>query len=133
MQTKHFVQPSAEVGLSTTTRAPRVAFNRQLPALDAVATLSEDGSTLYLAVVNSSEAEDIPATVRLKGWTSEPGTRWRVFELNGKEKVAANPYNSTENVNIRERTPVVERVPLTYRFPAHSVTVVEIRGRRQAS
>jgi hypothetical protein len=52
----------------------------------------------------------------------------RIFELNGKGKVAANPFGSSENVNIREKAVRVERLPFSYRFTAHSVTILELGG-----
>ena len=49
----------------------------------------------------------------------------RLFELNGKDRDAANPFGSSENVSIREAALAVGNGPLSYRFPAHSVTVIE--------
>jgi len=116
--------------LATSTESPMVAFNPQLPALDAIGTLSDDGRTLYLAVINRNEADDLGAEIRIRGWTLEPKTPARVFELNGKDKDAANPFGSADNVNIKEKSLAVKRVPLSYRFPAHSVTVLELSGTR---
>jgi hypothetical protein len=118
--------------LSTTTQTPMTDFNPQLPALDAIATLGEDGNTIYLAVVNRSEAEDMPTVLDLKSWASKAGIPPRVLELNGKAKVAANTYGSADNVNIREKTLNLERMPLSYNFPAHSVTVIELSGHHRA-
>lgn len=115
--------------LGTVTRAPTTSFNPELPVLDAIATLSEGGDTLYLAVVNRSEAIDIGTSMHIKDWPQQ-GSAARVYELNGRDKVAANPYGSTENVNIQERTFSLPGPLFTYRFPAHSVTVLEIVGRR---
>jgi alpha-L-arabinofuranosidase len=109
-----------------------VPFNPQLPAIDAAATLSQDGKTFYLAVINRSEAQDMPTTIRLMNWTPRAGTEVHAWELNGKDRDAANPYGSTANVNIREKTFTIERAPFSYRFPAHSVTVLELSGQRQA-
>lgn len=116
--------------LSTTTHGPMVRFNPQLPALDAIATMSRDGNILYLAVVNRAETDDILATIHLKDWTPGAGTSARAFELNGRDKVAANPYGSAENVNIRGKSLTLDGVPFTYRFPAHSATVLELSGQR---
>ncbi len=113
--------------LSTQASSPGVPFNPQLPALDAVATLSQDGNTLYLAVTNASETDEMATTIRLKNWTPA-GTKAKVWELNGNDRDAANPYGSTANVNIREKTLSLGLAPLSYRFPAHSVTVLEFSG-----
>ena len=68
------------------------------------------------------------AAIRVTGHKVAPGDSVHVFELNGKDKVAANPFGSTDNVNIREKVVRVERLPFSYRFPAHSVTVLELSG-----
>jgi alpha-L-arabinofuranosidase len=104
------------------------SFNPKLPALDSIATLSEDGNMLYLAVVNRSEADDVATSIQISGWSPRPGAEARAYELNGKDKVAGNPYGGTQNVNIRERPLPLGRSPFSYRFPAHSATVLEITG-----
>jgi alpha-L-arabinofuranosidase len=109
---------------------PATSFDPKLPVLDAVATISENGRILFLAVINRNEAEQISANLSIEAWASRSGVEVRVFELNGKNKVAENPYESTENVNIQEKTLPVEHAPLAYRFPAHSVTVIELSGER---
>ncbi|MGA2074757.1 MAG: alpha-L-arabinofuranosidase C-terminal domain-containing protein [Terriglobia bacterium] len=114
--------------LTTQTSSPTVPFNPQLPTVDAVATLGQDGHMLYLAVINRSEGDDIAITIRLTNWTPQAGTATRMWELNGNNRDAANPYGSTGDVNIRERAFSVEQVPFSYHFPAHSVTVLEIPG-----
>jgi alpha-L-arabinofuranosidase len=115
--------------LPTATTGPMTTFNRELPALDAVATLSADGTRLYLAVVNRDEAGQIPATIHLQRWTARAG---RALELNGTDKVASNPFGNTANVNIREGAIKVGAEPLAYTFRGHSVTILELSGERRA-
>jgi alpha-L-arabinofuranosidase len=105
-----------------------VGFNAKLPMLDSIATLSGDGRTLYLSVVNRDEDHDVNARIRVRGWAPATGTVARIFELNGKDKVAANPFGSTENVNIREKSFPVSGPVVSYNFPPHSVTIVELAG-----
>jgi alpha-N-arabinofuranosidase len=114
--------------LTTSTQSPMTAFNPHLPALDSLATLSADGRTVYLAVINRNEDQELSATIRIRGWNLASGGPLHVFELNGKNKVAANPFGSSANVNIRERSLPVGPLPVSYKFPAHSVTVLEIGG-----
>ncbi len=113
--------------LSTSEKSPPVAFNPDLPMLDAIATLSGDRKTMYLAVVNRAEDADVDTTLNISGWRSG-ASQSRVFEVNGKDKVAANPFGSTANVNIREKSVNIGGPKVSYRFPAHSVTVIEIAG-----
>ncbi len=114
--------------LATSTSAPAVSFNPKLPALDAIATLSEGHHTIHLAVINRNESEDLLATVRIHEWMLHAETTVRIFELNGKDRDATNPFGSTENVNIREKSVTISRPSFPYRFPAHSVTVLELSG-----
>ena len=111
--------------LATSTVCPTTQFDAELPTLDSLATLSADGRTLYLAVINRSEDQDLDTEIRVSGRKVGAGQSVRAFELNGKDKVAANPFGSSENVNIREKAVRVDRSPFSYTFPAHSVTVLE--------
>jgi alpha-N-arabinofuranosidase len=110
--------------LNTTTRGPMVNFDAALPALDAQATLAEDGRTLYLAVINRNETGAVTSVIRAAGWRSIPDAR--VFELNGKDRDAANPFGSSAGVSITSRLLRVNGDRAHYRFPAHSVTVIEL-------
>ncbi len=107
--------------VSCTTRSPNTSFDPDLPALDAVATLSADGRTLFLTVINRSELYSLDAAIDLKGWRAARNVR--AFELNGNNRDAANPFGAASNVNIREKSVTLQRG--TYRFPEHSVTVLE--------
>lgn len=111
--------------LRTTTASPMTDFNSNLPVLDAQATAGEDGHTLYLAVVNRSESADVSSGIRIEGGHSVESIR--AFELKGNGRDAFNPYGSTENVSIREAAVAADSAS-SYSFPAHSVTVLEIRS-----
>jgi alpha-L-arabinofuranosidase len=58
------------------------------------------------------------------------GNAARVFEINAKDRTAANSLGRSENVNIREKTAPVSGASISYTFPAHSVTVIEVMGSR---
>jgi len=103
-------------------RGPATEFDAALPALDAAATVSEDGQMLYLAVINRAEETPIASAVTLTKWTGSPSPV-RAFELNGKDRDAANPFGRADNVTIRE-IPSPQSSP-TYTFPPHSITVLE--------
>lgn len=118
--------------LKTVTSSPPVVFNPQLSSLDAVATRSADGHTLYLAVVNRTEDKPVSAQIRIKSWTPTIG-EVHVYELNGKGWDAFNPYGSTANVNIRQRKFEAPHATFVYRFPAHSASVLEFHGNYAAT
>lgn len=111
--------------LATTTQSPAVSFNPKLPTLDAIATESADKHTLYLAVINRAESTEMPASLRITGWQPHAGSTAHVYELNGNSKVAANPFGSSANVNIRSKNLRLAGAEINYRFPAHSVTIIE--------
>jgi alpha-N-arabinofuranosidase len=112
--------------LATSAHSPAVEWDQKLPALDAIATRSEDGRTLYVAVVNRAEGNAVRTNIRLNGWKVSPEAR--VYEINGNDKNAANPFGSSENVNIREKSWSPAGSEPSYSFPPHSVTVLELKG-----
>ena len=101
------------------------SFDPALPALDVVATLSSDRRTMYIAATNRDETRDITASLHVRGWKVS-GSGAIVYELNAATADAANPYGSTSAVHIQQRN--VQLRGLSYRFPAHSVSVLEIGG-----
>jgi alpha-N-arabinofuranosidase len=107
------------------THSPMTEFDSALPALDATATVSADGKTLFIAVINRAEKDHLDANVNLNGWTGTLGRTFRTFELNGQDRDAANPFGSAENVNIREKSIDPPAGPLVYKFPPHSITVLQ--------
>jgi alpha-N-arabinofuranosidase len=106
--------------------SPPVAFNANLPSLDSAATVSSDGRILYLAVINRDEVNTINATINFKNWQITPGSIVHAFELNGVNRDAANPYGSTANTHIQEKRVEADGTSLSYAFPPHSVTVLEL-------
>ena len=112
--------------LSTSTASPMAPFDPKLSLLDGIATLSADKRTLYVAVVNRAEDQDLDTSIRIQGWMPREGANAPVLELNGPDKAAANPFGSSNNVNIRTKSIKVSGPAISYRFPAHSVTVIEV-------
>jgi alpha-L-arabinofuranosidase len=112
--------------LKTSTSGRSVEFDPKLPALDAIATLSDDRHTLYLAVVNRAESTDVEAKISVAGW--KPGGGAQVFELNGPDKVAANPFGSSDKVNIHDKPVTLKPGSMSYSFPAHSISILELSG-----
>jgi alpha-L-arabinofuranosidase len=119
---------SGEIALTTSTDSPPVEFDKTLPALDGMATLGSDHKTLYLAVVNRSEQTAVQATVQISGWKQTTGQEAKIYELNGKDYLAANPFGSSENVQIKTKTSSVLTGALAYQFPAHTITILELAG-----
>ncbi len=93
------------------------------PYLDAVATLDEAGERLVLSVVNCHESEDIEAQVTVLGPHITDDAFARTLTAD-----SADAHNSMEEPNavglVAEET--VGGNSLTYTFPAHSQTVLEL-------
>jgi alpha-N-arabinofuranosidase len=119
---------TGHTALTTATNGPTVPFNGALPALDSMASLSADEKILYVAVVNRSEDTAIRTSISVSGWKTAIGSQATAYEINGKDKVAFNPFGSSENVNIKTKSIQAGALPLTYSFPAHSVTILELSG-----
>jgi alpha-L-arabinofuranosidase len=113
--------------MQTEVTVPPVSFDPKLPALEAIATRSPDGHKLYIAVVNRALNEAVATQINLKGW-QPAGNPAQVYELNGKTWDAFNPYGSTDNVNISQRTVEITQSEFSYLFPPHTATVVEVSG-----
>jgi alpha-N-arabinofuranosidase len=112
--------------LKTTTSAKGVEWDPGLPALDAIATLSADHHTLYVAVVNRAASTDVKAQIGVSGWKGSGVAH--AYELNGPDKTAANPFGSANVVNIRDKGELPRGGSASYTFPAHSITILELSG-----
>ena len=106
--------------------SPAVAFNPDLPVIDSSATLSADGRTLYLAVINREESKAVSTRIDLDNWTITSGSEIHAFELSGTNRDAANPYGNAAEVNIHEKRIAADSAAFTYSFPPHSVTILEL-------
>ncbi len=94
--------------------------SRAAPYLDVAASLSEDGRTLYLSVVNRHESDAIEAPLVIAGAAG----RWqRGWVVNGPDVHARNTFAEPDLVACRSAAlPGPEGA---YTFPAHSHTVLE--------
>lgn len=102
---------------------PEVFFNN-IPFLDASATISRDGKTLYIAVVNAHRDKDIECSFEIKDFI--PDKRGQIFELNAKDVNAYNDRENKDNVKVVEKPSITLNETFTYIFPAHSATVIKI-------
>ncbi len=96
---------------------------QSLPYLDAVATLDEDGQRLILSVVNSHASDDIEADITIMGPTV--GDQARLHTLNADSPDGHNDFDEPENVSV-EKSQTAGGNQMTYSFPAHSLTTLEL-------
>ena len=97
---------------------------KNVPYIDATATVDEDGGKLYLATVNRHRDQDAECRIALDGFT--PKREARVFELNGPYPMARIEIGHADIVNVQEKTITGIGSDFRYVFPAHSATVIEM-------
>jgi alpha-N-arabinofuranosidase len=104
-------------------RAPYTRFSlRGVALLDAQATLSADGRTLYLAVINYDPDRAHAASLDLGG--RRPAGPARVFELNGPDTQTPAGFDRPDVATVSERD--LPAAPAVHTFPPHSATVLEL-------
>jgi hypothetical protein len=104
------------------------------PSVTAHATLSEDGKTLSLMLINKHPSADQEVVVRLSGFAPKPDAVLRL--LNGPDLLAHNDdekadYHSVPNppkpkVTLTESRFARAATTFTYTLPTHSVSQLEL-------
>jgi len=96
-----------------------------LPILDASATLSEDGKTLYVYIVNKNHKEAIECTVTLRDFTP---TMLEHIYMCGEGIDSRNNFDAPDNVVIEREPPVkIISSPIKVALPPHSANIVVLR------
>ncbi|MBI2939796.1 MAG: hypothetical protein HYY04_05100 [Chloroflexi bacterium] len=96
-----------------------------VPYLDAGATRDPDGRRVVLTVVNRHLTQPMDCHLDLAGLPPDPVIR--VEELNHPDVFAMNTAGAPTTIQVIERT--LSSLGATFRFPAHSLTVIELRSR----
>ena len=105
-------------------RLPDIA---DVPYLDVVAALDDAGDTLTLFCVNRSLDTDIPANIRIDGFT--PSAQAAVQTLRGDSIDAANDEDDPEHVVPERSQDALKAGFLHHTFPRTSVTVITLHKR----
>ncbi|MFN8526199.1 MAG: alpha-L-arabinofuranosidase C-terminal domain-containing protein [Chloroflexota bacterium] len=108
----------------TSPRPHRVADLGPFQLLDVTATRSEDGREYTVTVVNRDRDHAVPATLQIEG--ADRFATASVYEVNGDDPSTVNSFSQPTAVDVREKILTVGSLPLTYAFPAHSVTVLRL-------
>jgi alpha-L-arabinofuranosidase len=96
---------------------------KNIPYLDAVATLSEDGHKLFLHLLNLNEAETMSVQIHLVGRSVEPGGE--LWQIASESFLSLNNFGvSPVKVEHQQLTSLGER--FTQLLPAHSATTLEL-------
>jgi len=95
-----------------------------IPYLDASATMSEDGKTLFLGMINMHDSQTIETEISLAGW--EPESNGKIICLDGEHYMTENTFEEPENITIKEKTLEGMNSLMIHSFPPHSVTILEL-------
>ena len=100
-------------------------IDTKIPYLSVNASKSEDGSNVYLMVVNKNLDSAMTATIALKDFVSaSAGDAW---VLNGPGIDATNEKKH-DNVKVTQREFAINSNPFEFTFEPHSLTAIEIDG-----
>jgi alpha-L-arabinofuranosidase len=99
---------------------------RSTPALATVATKSSSGKDIDLVVVNQSLVGNVTTQVNLAGIMH--GRRASVLTLNGPGATSYNTPSHPNSVTTNKSKTSVGKGSFTYTFPAHSVTLIELKN-----
>ena len=93
--------------------------------LDVSATGSEDGRTVYLAVINLHRDKAAETVISFDAWKFSPAVT--TYEIYDDDDMAENTFENPNRLTISEGRLSGVTAPLNYRFKPHSVTVLEFR------
>ena len=99
--------------------------------LDASATVSEDGGTLYLAVINLHDSKPVLTRVEIEGWQPDPAGK--AIWLDADHYMTENSFEQPDRVRISEKPLASVGQAMSYPFPPHSVTILELTRRPRAA
>ncbi len=97
----------------------------QIPYLDVSATMSDDGKTIYVAVINLHADKNVKTTISLDQWDFV--SQVKLFELYDDDYMAENTFEHPNRLTIKEDVLNEPGNPFTYNFKPHSVTIMEFR------
>jgi len=105
----------------------RPQAKNMIPYLDASATISEDGNTVYVAVANLHINKNIKTQLLLDKWDFSPEAK--IFELYDEDHMAENTFENPARITIKQSLLTNISNPFTCNFKPHSVTVMEFQKR----
>ena len=115
--------------LATTVNGPAFDTSREgtnVPYLDAVASRTADGKTIFVKAVNTNRTSSLVTTITIEG--AVPAARAEVKTVTAPSFSAANDFARPDAVSMQTRTiPSARRFVVT--LPKHSVSVIVLRTR----
>ena len=117
----------AETAVSVLHQPTDPALGKDIPALDVVASMSEDGREIQLKVVNTSMDTDIPTEIRIEGLDGSIASEAEVVTIRGATLEAANSFREPDAITARQRTVASTGDRFSFSFEKHSVNVIVLR------
>jgi alpha-N-arabinofuranosidase len=124
-----YVENTGDYSLGVSTSAPcyrSKSLGEHLPVLDASSTISEDGSALYVNLVNKDPKEPVECAIDLRAFAP---THFEHIYMSGEDIGSKNDFENPENVRIeRGMRTRVDSLPVRVKLPPHSVNVLAFRA-----
>jgi len=117
---KYPVKLKIETPMFNTKELPELPAVKDVPYIDAVSLLSEDGNTLSIIVSNRHPNKEIETKICLHHF--KPQRTVRTKTLNGPSYLSVNTWEKPEQVKIAEGLLTIDKEELTYSLPPHSIT-----------
>lgn len=97
---------------------------KNVPFIDATATMSADGRKLFLSMVNYNKDDDLECQIDLEDF--EVSSDGKIYEYNAPNIDSKNDFDNPELVKIHERK--IDSLSNNFKFflPKHSCTVFEV-------
>ena len=102
----------------------------KVPALDVTASSDDAVTELYLKAVNTSDAQNIRATVEIENVTGELDRTAFITTVTAPSLADANSFAEPSRIAARETQLRIDGPTFTYEFPKHSVTVIRLAVRK---
>jgi alpha-L-arabinofuranosidase len=101
-------------------------LGKDIPALDVVASTTEDGDRIVLKVVNTSFTENIQAELKLDHLARSLARDASVTTINGPDIGASNSFATPDRVRARSSAFTGVGPQFAYTFERHSVTIISL-------
>jgi alpha-N-arabinofuranosidase len=99
-------------------------LGEHVPFMDLSATMTEDGKTLYLHIVNRHESELAELKVSFRGFKPKTGSAQCVTGESSKDR---NTFDTPDKVKIEKASVKVEKGEGVVELSPHSVTIVKLQ------
>jgi alpha-N-arabinofuranosidase len=122
-----YAQHRGDLRLATTVNGPTFNTSREganIPYLDATASRSADGKTIFIKAVNTNPASALLTTITIQG--ARPASRAEVKTVTASSLNVANDFSRPEAVSI-QKTTLATGPHFVVTLPKHSVSVIVLK------